>query len=134
MNLNTVSPTLLRSLLTEMGIEEFLVDEMLYLRERPEGITSLLELQELQRTIQHDKNVAWEGRTVEVLVDAFSRRTEDDVSFFRHGASHEDWHVRMVCATVLAESDREEDTAMLAVLASDPVAAVAERARNAFRR
>jgi len=40
----------------------------------------LVELQELQRRIQTRKNRAWEGRTVEVLVDGFSRKTEDDVS------------------------------------------------------
>jgi len=40
----------------------------------------LVELQELQSAIQQDKNAAWQGRTVEVLVDGFSRRTEDDVS------------------------------------------------------
>ncbi|MHC5005049.1 MAG: hypothetical protein ACYTJ0_18220, partial [Planctomycetota bacterium] len=46
MNLNSVSPTLMRNLLTELGVEEYIVDELLYLRERPEGITSLVALQE----------------------------------------------------------------------------------------
>ena len=40
----------------------------------------LVELQELQRRIQTRKNREWEGRTVEVLVDSFSRKTTDDVS------------------------------------------------------
>ncbi len=40
----------------------------------------LIELQELQRRIQSGKNREWEGRTVEVLVDGFSRKTADDVS------------------------------------------------------
>lgn len=40
----------------------------------------LVELQELQRGIQSRKNREWEGRTVEVLVDGFSRKTGDDVS------------------------------------------------------
>ena len=40
----------------------------------------LIALQELQRGIQSRKNREWEGRTVEVLVDGFSRKTEDDVS------------------------------------------------------
>jgi len=40
----------------------------------------LVALQDLQRTIQSSKNEAWEGRTVEVLVDGFSKRTEADVS------------------------------------------------------
>lgn len=40
----------------------------------------LVELQELQRGIQARKNREWEGQTVEVLVDSFSRKTRDDVS------------------------------------------------------
>ncbi len=40
----------------------------------------LVELQDLQRGIQSRKNREWEGRTVEVLVDSFSRKTADDVS------------------------------------------------------
>ena len=40
----------------------------------------LIALQELQRGIQSRKNRDWEGRTVEVLVDGFSRKTADDVS------------------------------------------------------
>ena len=40
----------------------------------------LVQLQELQRRIQARKNHEWEGQTVEVLVDSFSRKTRDDVS------------------------------------------------------
>lgn len=40
----------------------------------------LIELQELQRGIQARKNAAFTGRTVEVLVDGFSKMSERDVS------------------------------------------------------
>ncbi|HEX9698511.1 MAG TPA: tRNA (N6-isopentenyl adenosine(37)-C2)-methylthiotransferase MiaB [Acidobacteriota bacterium] len=40
----------------------------------------LIELQALQRDIQRRKNAAWQGRTVEVLVDGFSKRSGSDVS------------------------------------------------------
>ncbi len=40
----------------------------------------LVELQQLQSGIQRRRNRAWEGKSVEVLVDGFSRRTTDDVS------------------------------------------------------
>lgn len=40
----------------------------------------LLELQKLQHDIQSRKNEEWEGSTVEVLVDSFSRKTMDDIS------------------------------------------------------
>ncbi len=39
----------------------------------------LIELQDLQRGIQQSRNAAWIGRTVEVLVDGYSRRTANDV-------------------------------------------------------
>jgi tRNA-2-methylthio-N6-dimethylallyladenosine synthase len=39
----------------------------------------LVRLQEEQRQIQLRKNAAWVGRTVEVLVDGFSRRSRSDV-------------------------------------------------------
>jgi tRNA-2-methylthio-N6-dimethylallyladenosine synthase len=40
----------------------------------------LIELQELQRGIQLQKNTAFTGHTVEVLVDGFSKMSEADVS------------------------------------------------------
>ena len=40
----------------------------------------LVALQNLQRHIQADKNAAWTGKTVEVLVDSFSKQSTDEVS------------------------------------------------------
>jgi len=47
----------------------------------------LIELQELGREIQLENNDRWVGRTTLVLVDGFSRRTDDDVSG-RTSANH----------------------------------------------
>ncbi len=46
-NLNTVSPQFFRDLMTGMNVDEFVIDEILYLRDRPEGITSILDLDEI---------------------------------------------------------------------------------------
>jgi len=40
----------------------------------------LIALQELQRNIQAEKNAAWTGKTVEVLVDGVSKMSEQEVS------------------------------------------------------
>ena len=40
----------------------------------------LVALQNLQRGIQADKNAAWTGMTVEVLVDSVSKKSNDEVS------------------------------------------------------
>lgn len=47
MNINTVSPRLFRELLTTLLADDFLADEILFLRDsRPEGIGSMLELRD----------------------------------------------------------------------------------------
>jgi len=47
-----------------------------------------------------------------------------DLGPFRAGVDHDDWHVRMTCASVLRKADHAADMTRLAVLSADPVAAV----------
>ena len=48
MNINTVPAELLRDLVVELGAEEVIADEIIFLREsRPEGIVSITELEEI---------------------------------------------------------------------------------------
>ena len=48
MNINTIPAELLRDLVVELGAEEVIADEILFLREsRPEGIVSITELEEI---------------------------------------------------------------------------------------
>jgi HEAT repeat protein len=54
--------------------------------------------------------------------------TEDDSALFRDAATHPDWYVRLACADVLTRFARPENMAPLALLAGDPVPAVAHRA------
>ena len=54
--------------------------------------------------------------------------TEDDSPLFREAATHPDWYVRLACADVLTRFARPENLAPLALLAGDPVPAVAHRA------
>jgi HEAT repeat protein len=51
-----------------------------------------------------------------------------DLGPFRAGVDHDDWHVRMTCASVLRKADQAADVPRLAVLSADPVAAVATAA------
>jgi HEAT repeat protein len=51
-----------------------------------------------------------------------------DLGPFRAGVDHDDWHVRMTCASVLRKADHAADMTRLAVLSADPVAAVATAA------
>ncbi|UCG88573.1 MAG: HEAT repeat domain-containing protein [Gemmatimonadota bacterium] len=51
-----------------------------------------------------------------------------DLGPFRAGVDHEDWHVRMTCASVLRKADQAADKPRLAVLSADPVSAVATAA------
>ena len=44
MNLNTVDEEFLRDMLEVVGTDEAIVDELLYLRDRPQGISNLVEL------------------------------------------------------------------------------------------
>ncbi len=60
--------------------------------------------------------------------------TEEDLPVFRGAAFHEDWHVRMVCVTVLGRACHSDDIPTIALLTADPVAAVADRARSFFHR
>jgi hypothetical protein len=57
-------------------------------------------------------------------------RADADLEVFRQGASHADWHVRLICVGVVAAARRPEDLPLLAVAASDPVRAVADKARS----
>ena len=61
-------------------------------------------------------------------------RTSCELAVFRAAAAHDDWHVRMICAEVLAASGTDEDRAVLAALAADQAQVVAERARAVFGR
>src|SRR5262249_29171371 len=54
--------------------------------------------------------------------------TEDDSPLFRAAATHPDWHARPACAPLLPRFARPETLAPPALLAGDPVPAVAHRA------
>src|SRR5436305_3647173 len=58
--------------------------------------------------------------------------TEDDSALFRDAATHPDWYVRLACADVLTRFARPENMAPLALLAGDPVPAVAHRALSSL--
>ena len=58
--------------------------------------------------------------------------TEDDSALFRDAATHPDWYVRLACADVLTRFARPENLAPLALLAGDPVPAVAHRALSSL--
>ena len=58
----------------------------------------------------------------------------EDLPVFRDTAGHADWHVRMISAEVLCKAGLAEDRPRLEALAADPVAAVAERTRELWRR
>jgi len=73
----------------------------------------------------------WAGRWVRFAYRALSECWEaSDLDVFRLGAEHEDWHVRMICASVLREADCPEDVSRVALLAADPVPAVAQHVRG----
>jgi hypothetical protein len=63
MNINSVSPKFLRDLMTAIGADEFVADEIIYLRESgPEGIVSLADLEDLPEL---------DGRTRQSLAQLF---------------------------------------------------------------
>lgn len=73
----------------------------------------------------------WAGRWVRFAYRALAECWEEsDLDVFRLGAEHEDWHVRMICASVLRQADRPEDVTRVALLAADPVPAVAQHVRG----
>ena len=54
MNLNTVDGDFLRDLFELLGLDEALADELLYLRDRSTGITSLVELKAIPSITPQD--------------------------------------------------------------------------------
>jgi HEAT repeat protein len=54
--------------------------------------------------------------------------TESDEEIFVDAADHADWNVRLAVAEVLGHSARDRHLALLARLASDPIAIVSQRA------
>lgn len=69
----------------------------------------------------------WARFAVRALADC---HTPDDLPLFRTLARHRDWHVRMVSVEVLGRAGLSPDLPTLALLAADPVSAVAERAQQ----
>ncbi len=68
-----------------------------------------------------------EGKEVRLAFHALAQcSVKEDVELFRKYAAHEDWAIRMSCAQVLARYPSVENIPVLAGLAADPVAAVAE--------
>ena len=69
----------------------------------------------------------WARFAVRALADC---HTPDDLPLFRTLARHADWHVRMVSAEVLGRAGLAPDLPTIALLAADPVPAVADCARR----
>ena len=74
-----------------------------------------------------DANHAWVRHAYRALAEC---RDEDDLVRFRGGLDHDDWHVRLVCVTVLGLARRPEDRQRLVDMTTDSVEAVADRARR----
>lgn len=77
------------------------------------------------------RHCQWTGRWVRFAYRALAEcRTIEDLDLFRLGTEHEDWHVRMVCASVLHADGDETDQPLLALLSADTVSAVSDRAKG----
>lgn len=61
-------------------------------------------------------------------------RAPDDFPLFRDGMMHADWHVRLICVSVLGAARRPADVALIADATADPIDAVADRARRYLAR
>jgi len=83
----------------------------------------------LRTLIAHDS--CWVRFAYRALAEC---RAVEDLPLFRGGLSHDDWHVRLMCVTVLGVARQAEDLTLLSAAAADPVAAVADRARRYLAR
>ena len=85
---------------------------------------------ESRKALHEDINKL-EGKEASLAYRALSHcAIEDDSVIFRQAIEHPDWMVRLACAEVFGRFPNAEDIEYLTRLASDPVNAVSQRARE----